>query len=80
MGRNLHLSSIAISEPPLHTSYSDGVLTPSDAFQHARDLALLDFLAVTDHGYYFQEATNIHHWFMSWKRQMHSMNQEGSCP
>lgn len=48
-----------------HTSYSDGVLTPSDAFQHARDLALLDFLAVTDHGYYFQEATNIHHWFMS---------------
>ena len=26
---------------------------------------MLDFLAVTDHGYYFQEATNIHHWFMS---------------
>jgi hypothetical protein len=48
-----------------HTSYSDGVLTPSDAFQHARDVALLDFLAVTDHGYYFQEATNMHHWFMS---------------
>lgn len=48
-----------------HTSYSDGVLTPSDAFRHARDVAMMDFLAVTDHGYYLQEATNIHHWFKS---------------
>ncbi len=46
-----------------HTSYSDGVLTPSDAFQVARDAARLDFLAVTDHGYYMQEATNLHLWY-----------------
>jgi hypothetical protein len=48
-----------------HTSYSDGVLTPSDAFKHARDAARMDFHAVTDHGYYMQEATNLHHWFMA---------------
>ncbi len=48
-----------------HTSYSDGVLTPSDAFKHARDAAKMDFHAVTDHGYYMQEATNLHHWFMA---------------
>ena len=34
-----------------HTSYSDGVETPAVAFQHARDLAKIDFLAVTDHIY-----------------------------
>ncbi len=32
-----------------HTSYSDGVGTPSQAFAHARDVAGIDFLAVTDH-------------------------------
>ena len=32
-----------------HTSYSDGVGTPADAFEHARDQAHVDFLAVTDH-------------------------------
>lgn len=46
-----------------HTSYSDGVLTPTDAFMHARDGARLDFHAVTDHGYYMQEATNLHLWY-----------------
>ena len=45
-----------------HTSYSDGVLTPTDAFIVARDAADMDFLAVTDHGYYMQESTNLHHW------------------
>ncbi|MEA4884918.1 MAG: CehA/McbA family metallohydrolase [Clostridia bacterium] len=48
-----------------HTSYSDGVLTPSDAFAHARDVAKMDFLAVTEHGYYLQESTNIHLWYRS---------------
>lgn len=33
-----------------HTSYSDGVLTPKDAYQYARDTSKLDFFAVTDHG------------------------------
>lgn len=32
-----------------HTSISDGVGSPEDAFNHARDSAHLDFLAVTDH-------------------------------
>jgi len=32
-----------------HTSYSDGVGTPEDAYIYARDSAGIDFLAVTDH-------------------------------
>ena len=32
-----------------HTSYSDGKKTPKDAFKHARDVAKLDILVVTDH-------------------------------
>jgi len=60
-----------------HTSYSDGVLTPSDAFRHARYAAKMDFHAVTDHGYYMQEATNLHHWFLPMKRPMSSTNPAG---
>ncbi len=43
-----------------HTSYSDGVLTPEDAYTYARDVADLDFLGITEHGYYMFE--NPHHW------------------
>ncbi len=32
-----------------HTSYSDGVDEPEDAFAHARDVAGLDIMVVTDH-------------------------------
>jgi hypothetical protein len=32
-----------------HTSYSDGKLTPKEAFVYARDVAKLDVLVVTDH-------------------------------
>ena len=32
-----------------HTSYSDGMGTPAEAFAYARDQADIDFLAVTDH-------------------------------
>ena len=32
-----------------HTSYSDGEQTPLDAYVYAKDVAGLDFLAVTDH-------------------------------
>lgn len=32
-----------------HTSYSDGVQTPADAFSYAHDVADLDILVVTDH-------------------------------
>lgn len=45
-----------------HTSYSDGVGTPKDAYAYARDVAGLDILAITDHGYYLVEGANPHHW------------------
>ncbi len=32
-----------------HSSFSDGTGTPEEAFEHARDVAALDFLALTDH-------------------------------
>lgn len=34
-----------------HTSYSDGVGTPRDAYRYARDTAKLDFLALTEHNH-----------------------------
>ncbi len=34
-----------------HTSYSDGVGTPDEAYQHARFVAGLDFLAITEHNH-----------------------------
>lgn len=34
-----------------HTSYSDGLGTPADAFTRARDLGKMDFLAVTEHNH-----------------------------
>jgi trimeric autotransporter adhesin len=34
-----------------HTSYSDGTGVPEDAYLHARDVAGLDFLAVTEHNH-----------------------------
>lgn len=50
-----------ISSPPLpriyfgnlhaHTSYSDGKGTPEDAYLWARDVARLDFLALTEHNH-----------------------------
>jgi len=32
-----------------HTMQSDGLKTPSEFFEHARDVALVDFAAITDH-------------------------------
>ena len=34
-----------------HTSYSDGSGTPEQAYTHARDVAKLDFLAITEHNH-----------------------------
>jgi hypothetical protein len=34
-----------------HTSYSDGMGTPADAFTRARDVGKMDFLAVTEHNH-----------------------------
>lgn len=38
-----------------HTSYSDGSGLPYDAYQFARDVALLDFAALTDHSEMFPQ-------------------------
>ncbi|MFH0866146.1 MAG: T9SS type A sorting domain-containing protein [Bacteroidota bacterium] len=43
-----------------HTSYSDGVGTPRQAFNYARDSAKIDFLAVTDHLEYIYN--DIYEW------------------
>src|SRR5688572_32259607 len=34
-----------------HTSLSDGSSTPRKAFEHARDVAGIDFLAITEHNH-----------------------------
>ncbi len=34
-----------------HTSYSDGKGTPAEAYEYARDVAKLDFLAITEHNH-----------------------------
>ena len=34
-----------------HTSYSDGSATPEAGYRHARDVARLDFLAITEHNH-----------------------------
>jgi hypothetical protein len=34
-----------------HSAYSDGSGTPREAYQHARDVARLDFLALTEHNH-----------------------------
>ncbi|HOY27013.1 MAG TPA: CehA/McbA family metallohydrolase [Mesotoga sp.] len=39
--------------PHSHTSYSDGTGTPEEAYEYGSKVPGLDFLAVTDHGYYF---------------------------
>lgn len=39
-----------------HTSYSDGSGTPDEAYLHARDVAGLDFLAITEHNHDQAEA------------------------
>lgn len=43
-----------------HTGYSDGLKLPEDAFRQARDMAGMDFMAVTDHDYMMLEVPE--HW------------------
>lgn len=40
-----------------HTSYSDGSGTPEEAYKHARDVAHLDFLAITEHNHAAAESS-----------------------
>ena len=46
-----------------HTSYSDGVEMPVDAYRHAREVAKIDFFAVTDHDVQltFDEYADVRH-------------------
>ncbi|HOA15494.1 MAG TPA: CehA/McbA family metallohydrolase [Bacillota bacterium] len=48
-----------------HTSYSDGMGTPTDAYKKVSGAGDMDFFSLTEHGYYFQEITNIHLWYKS---------------
>ena len=41
-----------------HTNYSDGIGTPDDAYSHAKNVAKVDFLAVTDHSNSLDNAAN----------------------
>lgn len=41
-----------------HTNYSDGIGTPDDAYSHAKKIARVDFLAVTDHSNSLDNAAN----------------------
>jgi hypothetical protein len=42
-----------------HTSYSDGTGTPAEAFAHARNVARLDFLAITEHNHIEGDGTGV---------------------
>lgn len=48
-----------------HTSYSDGMGTPTDAYSQVSKVGGMDFFSLTEHGYYFQQITNIHLWYKS---------------
>ena len=52
MGNELNLY---FGNPHSHTSYSDGTGFPEEAYSFAREVPNLDFLAVTDHAYYFAQ-------------------------
>jgi hypothetical protein len=55
-----------------HSSYSDGVLLPADAYRHARDAAHLDFFSLTDHA----QAITAEE-FQDLKAQAEAFNQPG---
>lgn len=52
VGGNLNLY---FGNPHSHTSYSDGSGIPEEAYSYAKEVPDLDFLAITDHAYYFAQ-------------------------
>ena len=56
-GNTPDVMSLYKGELHAHTSDSDGVGTPRDAYIYARDVAGLDFFAVTDHSNSSSSAT-----------------------
>lgn len=50
-----------------HTSYSDGMGTPTEAYTQVSGPGGMDFFSTTEHGYYYQEITNIHLWYKSFE-------------
>ncbi|WP_175421198.1 CehA/McbA family metallohydrolase [Marinitoga sp. 1135] len=61
---------LLFGNPHSHTAFSDGAVntTPADAYKYARDIAKLDFHAVTDHAYYFEALYNGEDKFLVMKR------------
>jgi hypothetical protein len=55
-----------------HTSYSDGKLTPREAYEYARDKGKLDFMTVTDH----MESMTTEEW-QEEHTQADAVNQDG---
>ena len=55
-----------------HTSYSDGVLLPADAYRRARDVNHLDFYCVTDHSQLITAEE-----FKDHKQQANAFNRPG---
>ncbi|GAB6188532.1 CehA/McbA family metallohydrolase [Marinitoga arctica] len=51
---------LLFGNPHSHTAFSDGEpgTTPKDAYKYAKNVANIDFLAVTDHAYYFEAKFN----------------------
>lgn len=45
--------TLFFGNPHSHTSYSDGTGFPEEAYSYAKGVPNLDFLAITDHAYYF---------------------------
>ncbi len=47
---------VLYGDPHMHTNYSDGDESPDFALRYARDVANLDWAALTDHSEHFQDA------------------------
>ena len=51
MSTEAHAQEVFFGNLHSHTSISDGSSTPRVAYRHARDVAELDFLAITEHNH-----------------------------
>ncbi len=62
-----------------HTLYSDGSGLPSESYQFARDVALLDFAALTDHGEHFPRIGDIDMFniFQNYIQTTNEFNEDG---
>ncbi len=56
---NIYFKNLFWGDLHGHTSYSDGSGTPEEAYEFARDVALLDFAALTDHSEMFPRLGDV---------------------